>query len=164
EVIHLKAGAGNIQLRYLDPDVERRLAAQQMQTIAQGLAVQDASARQASPAPADGTHDATSQPAPAATKPNGSSPPGVSLNAANRIAEMEQRFESFWWGGVHVDPSEQQKRIVHSVSPVYPDVARQAGLEGDVTLRVVIGANGVVNEIDALSGEPLLTRAAIEAV
>lgn len=73
-------------------------------------------------------------------------------------------WQDFWRGGVRVDADEQQKRLSHSVAPAYPDVARDAGIEGDVTLRLIIGADGTVDEVKVLSGEPVLARAAAEAV
>ena len=73
-------------------------------------------------------------------------------------------WQDLWRGGLRVDPEEQQKRLSHSVAPAYPDIARDAGIEGDVTLRVIIGEDGAVNEIKILGGEPVLARAATEAV
>jgi protein TonB len=63
-----------------------------------------------------------------------------------------------------VDPDEEQKRLSHAVAPEYPDAARQAGIEGDVTMRVVVGPDGAVNGIKLLSGDPALARAAMESV
>ena len=65
---------------------------------------------------------------------------------------------------ISVAPAEQQSRLVHSVAPEYPEIARQAGVEGNVTLRVVIGKDGAVEDVAPISGEPVLTRAAMEAV
>jgi protein TonB len=53
---------------------------------------------------------------------------------------------------------------MRSVAPDYPEIARQAGVEGDVTLRVVIGKDGTVADVVPISGEPVLARAAMEAV
>jgi protein TonB len=47
---------------------------------------------------------------------------------------------------------------------VYPEAARQAGIEGQVTLGLRIGRNGLVEDVRLLSGEPVLGRAAMEAV
>jgi protein TonB len=48
--------------------------------------------------------------------------------------------------------------------PEYPEFARDAGIEGDVVLSLKIGVNGRVEEIQVLSGIPMLDSAAIEAL
>jgi protein TonB len=53
---------------------------------------------------------------------------------------------------------------VSSIAPEYPEVARLAGIEGDVTLRIFIGRDGTIRGITPISGPPILARAAIRAV
>jgi protein TonB len=48
--------------------------------------------------------------------------------------------------------------------PVYPALARQAGIQGAVVLNVIIGKDGTVEGITVASGHPLLTSAAVDAV
>jgi TonB family protein len=97
-------------------------------------------------------------------------PDGVSPAAAwdapsrGRLADLSRRMERLWWGGVRVDPAEQQQRLLHSPPPEYPEVARRAGIDGQVTLLVRIGSDGSVEGTTLLSGEPVLGRAAAEAV
>jgi protein TonB len=55
-------------------------------------------------------------------------------------------------------------RLVHRVDPVYPQVARMARVSGTVELTGVIGTDGRIRELRALSGNALLIGAAIEAV
>jgi TonB family protein len=55
------------------------------------------------------------------------------------------------------------KRI-NDVVPVYPDLARQAHIQGAVRLKVVIGTNGRIHTVALLSGHPLLVPAAMNAV
>jgi TonB family protein len=74
------------------------------------------------------------------------------------------KLGEFWWGGVRVDPAEQETRRVKEVKPVYPDIARQAGIEGIVSIRVVINKDGAVEEVKVLSGEQALQQAAMNAV
>jgi len=50
------------------------------------------------------------------------------------------------------------------VPPVYPPPARNAGIEGDVVLDVVIGADGTVDSAIAVRGDPFLTQSAVDAV
>ncbi len=57
----------------------------------------------------------------------------------------------------------QQKRL-HDVAPVYPELAKQAGVQGAVRLAIVIDKQGRVSDIRVVQGHPLLISAAIEAV
>jgi len=54
--------------------------------------------------------------------------------------------------------------LVHRVEPVYPDLARRARISGEVKLEGVIGTDGRIRELKVLVGNPLLTRAALDAV
>jgi periplasmic protein TonB len=62
--------------------------------------------------------------------------------------------------GGNVNPA----RIVHRVEPTYPPIARQARISGTVELEGVIGIDGHIRELQVLSGHPLLTKAALDAV
>lgn len=79
----------------------------------------------------------------------------------NRVARL---FDALFWGGIRVAPMEQQKHLVASVPPNYPEVARLAGIEGDVTLRVLIGEDGTVRDLRPIFGPPVLARSAMRAV
>jgi len=51
-----------------------------------------------------------------------------------------------------------------SVKPVYPPDAKAARVQGPVVLHAVIGPIGQVQSVEVVSGHPLLTQAAIDAV
>jgi TonB family protein len=53
---------------------------------------------------------------------------------------------------------------ITQVQPVYPREAKRAGIQGKVRLRVTINKDGSVMDIQVLSGDPQLVRAALEAV
>jgi periplasmic protein TonB len=55
-------------------------------------------------------------------------------------------------------------RVIHRVEPVYPQMARMIHAQGTVELTGVIGTDGRIRELKALSGNPLLVKAAIDAV
>jgi TonB family protein len=55
-------------------------------------------------------------------------------------------------------------RLVHKTPPVYPPDAKQAGIQGTVSLGVRIATDGTVKEVKLNSGDPLLVQAAIDAV
>ncbi|HEY4838964.1 MAG TPA: energy transducer TonB [Candidatus Acidoferrales bacterium] len=54
--------------------------------------------------------------------------------------------------------------LVHRVEPIYPSFARQAHREGTVELRATISSDGVVRDVQMLSGDPVLAQAARDAV
>ncbi len=78
--------------------------------------------------------------------------------------ELSRKIENFWWGAVRVDPAEQEKRLLRAPAPEYPEAARRAGIEGQVTMLVRIGADGKVQDATLIEGEPVLGRAAAHAI
>ena len=67
-------------------------------------------------------------------------------------------------GRVRVGQSVMSAQIATKVAPVYPPLARQAGIQGMVLLRVQINKSGDIENIQLVSGHPMLAPAAIEAV
>jgi protein TonB len=55
-------------------------------------------------------------------------------------------------------------RLVSSVVPVYPQIAQQAGVEGDVVVEASIDNTGKVSATKVLSGPLMLRQAAMDAV
>lgn len=55
-------------------------------------------------------------------------------------------------------------RIVVKIAPAYPRIARQARIQGTVTLQVQINKTGDVESMQLISGHPMLAPAAIDAV
>jgi protein TonB len=53
---------------------------------------------------------------------------------------------------------------LNNVAPTYPQMAKQARVEGTVILEATISAQGQVSEVKVLRGIPLLDNAAMEAV
>ena len=54
--------------------------------------------------------------------------------------------------------------IISQARPVYPPLARQARIQGNVVLHVIIDKDGNVEQIEVVSGHPLLVQAAVDAV
>jgi len=54
--------------------------------------------------------------------------------------------------------------LIYRVQPEYPALARQARIQGAVILRAVISAQGRIEDLQVVSGHPLLAPAAIDAV
>ncbi len=55
-------------------------------------------------------------------------------------------------------------RLQNKVSPVYPALARQTRISGTVRLHAIIAKDGTVQQLEVLSGHPLLVQAALDAV
>jgi periplasmic protein TonB len=54
--------------------------------------------------------------------------------------------------------------LIYRVEPAYPPLAKQARIQGVVVLTAIIGKDGNVQNLQIVSGHPLLAPAAIEAV
>lgn len=59
---------------------------------------------------------------------------------------------------------EQKPIIKKSFTPNYPDFARRAGIQGQVILKVVIGKDGHVKNINIVKSVAMLDKAAMNAV
>jgi protein TonB len=55
-------------------------------------------------------------------------------------------------------------QLVNRVEPVYPHIAAVSEIQGQVKLHAIIGRDGRIQSLSAVSGHPLLVRAALEAV
>ena len=54
--------------------------------------------------------------------------------------------------------------LTYRIEPQYPEVARQEHIQGPVLLRVMVGKDGGVQQVQVLSGDPKLAAAASSAV
>lgn len=54
--------------------------------------------------------------------------------------------------------------LIHKVMPIYPQIARQTHTQGAVVLQAVIGRDGRIENLQLVSGNPLLVTAAMDAV
>ena len=81
-------------------------------------------------------------------------PPPV-VKAAPKPAALER---------LRVGGSVQQGKILKQVQPVYPTLARTAGISGQVVLHAFISKDGTIEELRVISGHPFLVKAALEAV
>jgi protein TonB len=69
-------------------------------------------------------------------------------------------------------PTDKPRRVsqvqlatpLHKVEPIYPTLAKQAGISGTVELMGVLGVDGRIHELRVVSGHPLLIKAAMDAV
>ncbi|MGC1684342.1 MAG: energy transducer TonB, partial [Candidatus Acidiferrales bacterium] len=105
-------------------------------------------------------------PRPAAANPAAASPAATSPVAANPLANAPavkapaaKTPAPISAGGVVTQP-----RLIWSSSPVYPTLAKQANIQGDVKLEITINESGRVSKTKVLSGPTLLQQPAINAV
>jgi periplasmic protein TonB len=54
--------------------------------------------------------------------------------------------------------------LVRKVQPNYPPLAKQARISGAVVLQAVIGKDGTIQNLKAVSGHPMLIQSALDAV
>jgi len=58
----------------------------------------------------------------------------------------------------------QAARLIRKVIPVYPVLAKQARIAGTVRLVGVIAKDGTIEQLQVVSGHPLLVKSAVDAV
>src|SRR5882762_6316909 len=87
-----------------------------------------------------------------------------SSTSARRIPEAGAVADEHPPRRVHMRGEVMRKKLKHSVEPAYPPLARKQGVEGTVKLRIIVGVGGAVRQVKVLSGPPLLTMAAVDAV
>lgn len=54
--------------------------------------------------------------------------------------------------------------VIYRVQPVYPPIAKQIRVQGLVVLRAIISKTGTIEHLTAVSGPPMLVKAAADAV
>jgi len=81
----------------------------------------------------------------------------VNMQAANipKIATPQR---------VRVSQGVSQGLLIRRVQPNYPPLAKQARIQGQVVLQAEISKDGTIQNLQLISGHPMLAPAAIEAV
>jgi protein TonB len=74
----------------------------------------------------------------------------------NEIAVVQPQFT--------VPADVMEPRIIHQAMPVYPEPAREAGVQGTVVLDAVVSPQGTVSQVKFVSGPEVLSHAAMDAV
>ena len=81
----------------------------------------------------------------------------ISLSAAQETPQTPAQ-------AVHVSAEVAADLLVSKVDPLYPPLARQARIQGVVRLKVIVGNTGDIEDVQLVSGHPMLAPAAIAAV
>ena len=65
---------------------------------------------------------------------------------------------------VRVGGNVQEAALTRKVTPEYPQIAKAARVQGTVVLHAIIAKDGSIQELQYVSGPPLLMKAAMDAV
>ncbi len=65
---------------------------------------------------------------------------------------------------LHIPEAEGKKAAIHKPAPEYPMMARQLKVTGKVNMEVVVAEDGSVSDVRTVSGNPILAKAAVEAL
>jgi protein TonB len=65
---------------------------------------------------------------------------------------------------IRVGGNVQSAKMIRQVQPMYPQIAKTAHVQGTVILHAVISKDGSVQELQYVSGPPLLMKSAMDAV
>ncbi|HZU29186.1 MAG TPA: energy transducer TonB [Bryobacteraceae bacterium] len=65
---------------------------------------------------------------------------------------------------IRVGGNVQAANLIRKVMPVYPPLAKQARIQGTVRFTAIIGKDGTIQNLQLVSGHPLLVEAARQAV
>jgi TonB family protein len=90
--------------------------------------------------------------------------PSDENSARLRIALAPQTAPAAGAPRIRVGGNVQQAKILVKVPPVYPPEAKEQRIQGVVKLQATLGKEGHVENLQVISGDPLLAAAAIEAV
>ena len=96
-----------------------------------------------------GKDDSPSGPVPAVFPPSLPAPPPPPIVKTERIRQHS---------------SVQSANLIYQVKPAYPPIARQTRTQGVVVLEAIIDRDGSIQSLRVISGHPLLTQAALDAV
>jgi len=58
----------------------------------------------------------------------------------------------------------QQANLIYRVNPVYPELAKLTRVQGIVVMEAIISKEGAIESLRVVTGNPLLDRAAVDAV
>jgi protein TonB len=83
---------------------------------------------------------------------------------AEPVRRTQEKAAAIATKQIHVSTGVQAAKLIAQVTPVYPALAKQARVTGTVRLTAIIGRDGAIRNLQVMSGHPLLTPAALEAV
>lgn len=88
---------------------------------------------------------------------------GGIINSASRLSNAP-KFVPATPQRVRISQGVTKGLLFRRVEPNYPPLARAARVQGDVVLKAIIDKNGDIQDLQLISGHPMLVPAAIAAV
>lgn len=88
---------------------------------------------------------------------------GGIVNSASNLAAVP-KFVPVTPQRVRISQGVTKGLLVHRVEPAYPTLAKAARVQGEVILTAVISTNGEIENLQLVSGHPMLVPAALAAV
>lgn len=148
DVVRVKAGSGNIKLKFSDPlrsyyEQIYKLQMQQFEQNCEG-AQQSERAREQLLLEKEKLQEEKEK-----------------LGA---IEEWQLRLREKIAGRIPVDADVQKQKLIYQVGLIYPEIAKRDRIEGIVWLEAQIDKEGKVEGLKAIKGNPVLAQAAMDAV
>jgi protein TonB len=67
-------------------------------------------------------------------------------------------------GPVRLSSKMVEGMLIDKIVPIYPAIAKAAGVQGTIVLQATISKNGTIENLRVVSGNPMLQQAALDAV
>jgi periplasmic protein TonB len=67
-------------------------------------------------------------------------------------------------GRVRISSGVSEGMLIAPIRPVYPTIAKAAGVQGTVVVEAIISRTGTIESLHVVSGPPMLQNAALEAI
>lgn len=67
-------------------------------------------------------------------------------------------------GGIPFYAVSEKPILINRIEPIYPELARKAGIEGNVVTKVLIGKTGDIESAEIFKSVPMLDKSALQAV
>jgi protein TonB len=89
---------------------------------------------------------------------------GAGISAAPPPPPVKEAPKTATPQRIRVGGNVQQANLIRKVQPVYPPLAKQARIQGTVRFTAIIGKDGTIQNLQLVTGHPLLVEAARQAV
>jgi TonB family protein len=62
------------------------------------------------------------------------------------------------------DQTSSGRKVTNRIVPAYPELARRTNLRGTVKVEAIVAPNGTLKSAHVVGGNPVLTKAAVDAI
>jgi TonB family protein len=96
--------------------------------------------------------------------------PAIPANITGAVATLADPYPSLRIPDGGISKKQRQAtslqlgHLLSRVEPIYPEEAKQKGIQGTVKLHAIIGRQGAVQNLESVDGSPVLVAAAMNAV